>query len=143
MPRTIKHVFTYGTLMFPPVWNRVVTGDYESGEATIHGFRRLQVRGKEHPGLVISRGAPTLIGRIYFNVSRFDIERLDHFETQRYARVTVAATLSDETAETVLAEAYLALNLSELTDQNWDVQRFEREGLPKFMDSYVSVHAPK
>jgi gamma-glutamylcyclotransferase (GGCT)/AIG2-like uncharacterized protein YtfP len=139
----MKHIFTYGSLMFPPVWNRVVTGDYASQTASIHGFRRLAVRDKEHPALVIARGAAPIIGRVYLDVSNFDIERLDRFETNRYARVTVAVTLNDDDAETTAADAYLALNLSELTDHEWDVARFEREGLPQFMSNYVALHAPK
>jgi gamma-glutamylcyclotransferase (GGCT)/AIG2-like uncharacterized protein YtfP len=139
----MKHIFTYGSLMFPPVWNRVVTGDYASQTASIHGFRRLAVRDKEHPALVIARGAAPITGRVYLDVSNFDIERLDRFETSRYARVTVAVTLNDDDAETIAADAYLALNLSELTDHDWDVARFEREGLPQFMSNYVALHAPK
>jgi gamma-glutamylcyclotransferase (GGCT)/AIG2-like uncharacterized protein YtfP len=139
----MKHVFTYGSLMFPPVWNRVVTGDYQSQEASVHGFRRLAVRNKEHPALVISRGAPSITGRVYFDVSNFDIDRLDRFETNRYARVTIASTLNNESADIVLADAFLALNLSELAEHDWDVAQFEREGLPRFMDGYVAMHAPK
>jgi gamma-glutamylcyclotransferase (GGCT)/AIG2-like uncharacterized protein YtfP len=139
----MQHVFTYGSLMFPPVWNRVVTGDYESALATINGFRRLAVIEKEHPALVIAKGARQLTGRVYFDVSNFDLARLDHFETERYARITVAATISNDASETLAAEAYLALNLAELSDSDWDLERFEREGLPRFMESYVAKHAPK
>jgi gamma-glutamylcyclotransferase (GGCT)/AIG2-like uncharacterized protein YtfP len=135
----MKNVFTYGSLMFAPVWQRVVIGQYESTPATIHGFRRLAVIGKEHPGLVIAKGAPPMLGRVYYDVSEEDLARLDQFETDRYLRLTVAATVEDDA---FAAEAYLSLNLNELSDIDWDPERFEREGLPKFLDTYVAKHAP-
>jgi hypothetical protein len=127
--------------MFEPVWSRVVMGHYASEAASIRGFRRLAVHDKEHPALVIARGGAEILGRVYFDVRHSDVERLDAFETQRYARVTVPTkTQLDE--RLVLAQAYLALNLAELSELDWDVSRFEREGLPKFMASYVEKHAP-
>jgi gamma-glutamylcyclotransferase (GGCT)/AIG2-like uncharacterized protein YtfP len=135
----MKNVFTYGSLMFQPVWERVVIGRYKSSEATIHGFRRLAVIGKEHPGLVIAKGAVPMLGRVYFDVSDVDLARLDQFETERYLRLTVAATID---GDAFAAETYMALNLDELSDTDWDVERFEHVGLPKFLATYVAAHAP-
>ena len=135
----MKHVFTYGSLMFAPVWQRVVIGQYKSAPATIHGFRRLAVTGKEHPGLVIAKDAPPMLGRVYFDVSDQDLSRLDTFETERYLRVTVAATID---GDAFAAEAYMSLNFDELSNVDWDVEQFEREGLPKFLATYVAQHAP-
>jgi gamma-glutamylcyclotransferase (GGCT)/AIG2-like uncharacterized protein YtfP len=135
----MPNLFTYGSLMFPEVWKRVVRNEYRSALGTIHGFRRVYVREKEHPALVIAKGATPLEGRVYFNVSDEDIARLDQFETHRYARVGVAVTIDDKP---IVADAYLALNHDELTDVDWDVAKFEREGLPRFLESYVKKHAP-
>lgn len=137
----MQHVFTYGSLMFEPVWRRVVLGHYQSEVASIRGFRRLSVREKEHPALVVSRGGDQIVGRVYFDVRQSDIERLDAFETERYARVTITATAVRD-HRLILAQAYLALNVDELTNKDWDVSRFEREGLPRFMVGYVAQHAP-
>ncbi len=132
-------VFTYGSLMFPDVWQRVVLGDYQSSIGTIHGFRRVGVKGGEYPALIIWKDAPRLAGRVYFDVSDADIARLDHFETTRYARVSVAVTVNESAT---VADAYLALNHSELTDQDWDPNAFERNGLERFLKTYVAQHAP-
>ncbi len=136
----MANLFTYGSLMFPLVWHRVVRNEYPSALGTIHGFRRVAVRDKEHPALIIAKGGAPIEGRVYFDVSDEDIERLDQFETHRYARVGVAVTIDDKP---VIADAYLALNHEELSDVDWDVAKFEREGLPRFMESYVAKHAPK
>lgn len=136
------NVFTYGSLMFEPVWSRVVVGHYASELASIRGFRRLAVRDKEHPGLVIAKGGAPIVGRVYLDVRLSDVERLDAFETQRYARVCVsAAAQSDQ--RPLLTQAYLALNLDELSATDWDVARFEKEGLNRFLATYVEAHAPK
>jgi gamma-glutamylcyclotransferase (GGCT)/AIG2-like uncharacterized protein YtfP len=136
----MANVFTYGSLMFPVVWQRVVRGNYRSERGTIHGFRRLAVRDKEHPALVIAKGGAPIEGRVYFDVTDEDMARLDHFETPRYARVGVAVTIN-ETA--IVADAYLALHHDELTDVDWDVAKFEQEGLPRFLATYLERHAPK
>lgn len=125
--------------MFPAVWKRVVHNEYASALGTIHGFRRVAVRGKEHPALIIAKNGAPIEGRIYFDVSDEDIARLDFFETHRYARVSVAVSIE---GKPVVADAYLALNLEELSDVDWDVGRFEREGLPRFLATYVAQHAP-
>jgi gamma-glutamylcyclotransferase (GGCT)/AIG2-like uncharacterized protein YtfP len=135
----MRNIFTYGSLMFPAVWQRVVRGDYRSALGTIHGFRRVAVRDKEHPALIIAKGASPIEGRAYFDVSDEDVARLDHFETHRYARVGVAMTID---GKPIVADAYLALNHNELSDVNWDVEKFEREGLPRFLAGYVKAHAP-
>ena len=80
-----------------------------------------------------------MLGRVYFNVSDEDIARLDQFETERYLRVSVAVTIEEDA---FAAETYMALNLDELSDTDWDVSHFEREGLPKFLTTYVAQHAP-
>ncbi len=126
--------------MFPLVWQRVVAGEYRSAIASVHGFRRVAVRNKEHPALIICKGANPLQGRVYLDVSDDDIARLDEFETSRYARVSVVVDCDDAP---VTAFAYLALNLSELTNDDWDVAQFERQGLERFMSTYVAQHAPK
>jgi gamma-glutamylcyclotransferase (GGCT)/AIG2-like uncharacterized protein YtfP len=135
----MANLFTYGSLMFPEVWKRVVHHQYRSAIGTIHGFRRVCVRDKEHPALVIAKGGAPIEGRVYFDVSDADIARLDHFETHRYARVGVAAIID---GKPIAADAYLALHHDELSDADWDAAKFEREGLPKFMAGYVAKHAP-
>lgn len=133
-------VFTYGSLMFPPVWERVVRGQYRSEPAVVRGFRRVCVRDKEHPALVVAAAAaPAIEGRIYRGVDAADLARLDHFETAAYARVSVAATVG---SETVPAQTYLALNIDQLLLVDWDLARFERDGLPVFLRTYAVQNAP-
>lgn len=133
------NVFTYGSLMFPAVWTRVVRGDYRACDAAIHGFRRARVRDKEHPALIVSANAAPIVGRLYFGVGATDLARLDHFETVNYVRVTIAATVADRA---VSAQAYLALNLDSLLNDDWSATEFEQHGLPLFLATYAVLNAP-
>ena len=57
------HVFTYGSLMYAPVWERVVVGRYQAAQASAAGFRRHAVRGETYPGVVSAAGG-LVLGRL-------------------------------------------------------------------------------
>ena len=134
-----RNVFTYGSLMFPVVWNHVVLGHYRSSEASIHGFRRLRIRGEHYPALIINPNAGSLTGRVYFDVSASDIARLDHFETSDYARVSIAVTIA---GKALAADAYLALKPETLEQMEWSPETFELEGIASFLATYAVTNTP-
>ena len=134
-----RNVFTYGSLMFPVVWNHVVLGHYRSSEASIHGFQRLRIRGEHYPALIINPNAGSLTGRVYFDVSASDIARLDHFETSDYARVSIAVTIA---GKALAADAYLALKPETLEQMEWIPETFARDGLESFLTTYAATNAP-
>ena len=125
--------------MFSVVWARVVRGDYRSTTGTINGFRRVCVRDRQHPALIISPNAAPIVGRLYYDVNADDIARLDHFETGNYARVAITVTVADYV---VCAQSYLALNVDSLLNEDWSVATFEQHGLPIFNATYVVENAP-
>ncbi len=134
-----RSVFTYGSLMFPVVWDRVVHGDYRSSEASCHGFQRVRIRGEQYPALIVNPNARRLTGRIYFDVSANDIARLDHFETSDYARVSIAVIVADNA---FAADAYLTLKAEALELQAWSPEIFERDGLSSFLATYAVTNTP-
>ena len=125
--------------MFPVVWNHVVLGHYRSSEASIHGFRRLRIRGEHYPALIINPNAGALTGRVYFDVSASDITRLDHFETSDYARVSIAVTIA---GKALAADAYLTLKPESLAPLEWSPETFAREGLESFLTTYAASNTP-
>ena len=135
----MRNVFTYGSLMFPVVWDRVVLGRYRSSEATVHGFQRLRIRGEQYPALIINPNAGALTGRVYFDVTANDIARLDHFETSDYARVTIAVTIA---GKALAADAYLALKPETLEQMEWSPETFELEGIASFLATYAVTNTP-
>ena len=140
MPTETLNLFTYGSLMYPQVWQRVVRGSYTSSEAKIHGFRRLRLRDELYPVLVVAKGAPPLLGRIYYQVSATDVKRLDDFETNAYVRVTISATVN---GIAIPAHGYAGRHSAEVINQDWDPANFEQFGMRRFLDTYTHLQAPK
>jgi len=133
------NVFTYGSLMYPQVWDRVVKGRYRGAAALLRGFRRCALRGLTYPGAVPDAGAQ-VVGRVYFDVDPDDLARLDAFEASEYRREEVIVSRPDEPAGAcVRAQVYVYLEWSRLDARDWDAQRFEREQLAGFVDSHTGA----
>jgi gamma-glutamylcyclotransferase (GGCT)/AIG2-like uncharacterized protein YtfP len=143
------NVFTYGSLMYDAVWARVVRGQYSSVPARLSGFRRLAIRDETYPAVVPDADAEVL-GRLWFDVSPDDVERLDRFEGSEYRRQAVPVTplpardatpgvpggraegLPVQRSGCVSAHCYLWLDPARLLAQPWDESAFEREHLAGF-----------
>jgi gamma-glutamylcyclotransferase (GGCT)/AIG2-like uncharacterized protein YtfP len=132
------HLFTYGSLMFLPVWQRVVQGSYESRLATLKQHQRFALQGESYPA-VVARAAQQVQGRVYFDVQPADIARLDTFEGDAYQRVFGEVTLLDdsETLQQVTPVSfYLFLAQDKLSRTDWDPVYFERVGMEAFLATY-------
>jgi gamma-glutamylcyclotransferase (GGCT)/AIG2-like uncharacterized protein YtfP len=127
-------VFTYGSLMFSQVWRHVVRGHYASISGVAIGVRRGAVPNEEYPGCTRVANAHTQ-GRAYFNVDAADLARLDAFEGAHYWRESVLVK-SDE-GQTFPAWIYLYKFADVLTQTDWSPERFEREGMAKFLAHYT------
>ena len=130
------HLFTYGSLMFEPVWSRLVRGSYMKRTARLHGFARRRVRGDIYPVVFKSHDADWVDGMVYLNVSDEDVRRLDVFEGDLYDRQSQWVVV--EGAEKVIASAYvLKETYAHMTDdRDWDPQWFARSGLRTFLGGY-------
>lgn len=116
------HVFTYGSLMFAPVWERVVRGSYRSARARLDAYARFAVRGQSYPGIV-PMSASHVDGLLYFDVAANDLDALDRFEGAEYARTALTVRLEDG----VLCEAaaYVYLIRENLASAPWQPERFD------------------
>lgn len=124
------HIFTYGSLMFSEVWQRVVQGRYRFSPAVVHGYARFAIAGETYPGMVARAGA-TVSGVLYFDVDARDVVALDAFEGRDYRRETVRVAFAD--GGSAEANAYLYLLPQKLLDLPWDPQRFQLE---RFIGTY-------
>ncbi|HYD78527.1 MAG TPA: gamma-glutamylcyclotransferase family protein [Paucimonas sp.] len=124
------NVFTYGSLMFPEVWRRVVRGDYRSGAGIVADCRRYAIERETYPGMVREAGAG-VVGIVYFDVAADDLAALDVFEGADYRRETVAVRL--ENGAIVPAETYFYLATARLLDTPWDPDAFQMQ---RFLDTY-------
>ncbi len=131
----MNNVFTYGSLMFAPVWQKIVRGHYQSLPASAPGLIRFSVQSEPYPGAILSADGRT-DGRVYFGVSANDCARLDQFEGAHYARAKILLRL-DQTAQTIQAWTYLYLRPDALSTQPWSPQGFERDDMQRFLDTYT------
>jgi gamma-glutamylcyclotransferase (GGCT)/AIG2-like uncharacterized protein YtfP len=149
-------IFTYGSLMFPEVWQRVVLGEYESASAAAPGYRRFAVRGETYPAMVAAavgtveagEGVPTTLagvpdgagenpprpavaGVIYYGVSPLDCNRLDIFEGPEYRRERIRVILID--GQVVEADTYIHIMPERMDTAPWTPGEFD---LPGFLGTY-------
>lgn len=125
------HLFTYGSLMFAPVWERVVRGRYASSVETVKGFVRRGVTGEEYPAVIRSEAPDAVLsGRVYRNIQLADLQRLDAFEGDDYQRI------STRTCNSEPVELYLYLQPQRMTAQDWDPEWFRKTGMEAFLSRY-------
>lgn len=125
-----SHIFTYGSLMFPQVWRRVVSGNYRSSSARLDGYARFEIDNETYPGVIPQPGA-SVEGVLYFDVSPEDIAALDAFEGADYRRDTVQVTLGS--SEIVVAGTYIYLRPEKLSESPWIPEAFQLE---RFLDTW-------
>lgn len=131
-----RHLFTYGSLMFEPVWMSVASRGYSSCTARLDGFRRHAVRDESYPAVVNSGASGAhVIGRLYLGVAAADLARLDAFEGAHYQRIG-CEVVDIGSGKQMMAQVYLFLRPELLLPQDWDAVSFEQKGIESFMKSY-------
>jgi gamma-glutamylcyclotransferase (GGCT)/AIG2-like uncharacterized protein YtfP len=123
------NVFTYGSLMFAPVWDKVCEGRYATQKLTLQNFQRYCVVGESYPAIVSELGA-VVEGLVYISVSQADQLRLNQFEGDEYV-------LRNATINSIDVSFYEFVALDRLEKRPWSPSEFERKGLPAFLTSQV------
>lgn len=131
----MHNVFTYGSLMFSPVWQQVVDGDYRHQSATLSGFKRTRVQSEEYP-VIFANTHEHVTGQLYAGVSDYDLSKLDEFEGEFYVRQALEVLAA--TGENVTCFVYVLspIHLSIIDDKPWDPIEFETIGMPRFIARY-------
>jgi gamma-glutamylcyclotransferase (GGCT)/AIG2-like uncharacterized protein YtfP len=137
----MRNLFVYGSLMYEPVWRRIVTGDFRSKPALLTGYRRLRVANADYPAII--QGAGTVQGLVWLEVDGENLRRLDEFEGEPYARVS-GVVVGDDGVE-IAADYYEIRDAHRgiLENVEWDPREFERAGLARFLDRYSGFTDPK
>ncbi len=132
-----QHVFTYGSLMFAPVWQRVVAGRHRSSTAHLAGYRRFALSDETYPGMIeADADGGRVTGVLYFDVDAADLRALDAFEGSEYRRCTVQVTTPAHGP--VTAQTYVYLLPARLAAHDWDPAAFP---IARFMGTYCPDRA--
>lgn len=129
----MTHLFTYGSLMFEDVWNRLVKGNYLSQKATLNGFARRSVKEDEYP--VIFQADELVEGVVYYDINEEDMVILDTFEGEYYERTEVELLVKNELIRAcvyVLKEKHFDI----IDPKPWSEALFATEGIQRFLANY-------
>ncbi len=145
----MTHVFTYGSLMFDTVWQAVVKQAYSSERYTIKGFERRALRDADFPAAIYNT-RESIYGRLYYNVSDADIQRLDYFESGFYHlhREPMQAPDNSPRLERGKATTEIAIYIlkpeynSSLLAHDWNEEYFREAHLQKFLSNYSGYLQP-
>jgi len=128
------HLFTYGTLTFPEVWERISVGTFPSRPAVLRGYAMYRVKDAVYPGIVRSDSGAEVQGVLYDNLDEDTLFELDTYESSFYNRVPVTVLVNDGTE--VECQAYVVPDSRRdlLTDEQWDKDWFHRHELHRYLN---------
>jgi gamma-glutamylcyclotransferase (GGCT)/AIG2-like uncharacterized protein YtfP len=123
------NVFTYGSLMFAPVWEKVCAGRYATQKMVLKDFQRYCVKNESYPAVVPQQGG-SVEGLVYFDVSQADQLALNQFEGGEYV-------LRQYQIDGLSIAFYEYVALSRIDKRDWSPDDFEQKGLPEFISRHV------
>ncbi len=133
MPAKTQTLFVYGTLMHPPVFEKV-TGNKpgEMRKARLPGFQRSRLEGVTFPGIVPSTGHST--DGLLVAVDGDALSLLDAFEGSWYDRAPVVVEAGD--GQAICAEVYVTSQVVRhlITGEPWDFKNFLSVDLHSFLN---------
>jgi gamma-glutamylcyclotransferase (GGCT)/AIG2-like uncharacterized protein YtfP len=130
------HLFTYGTLMFPEIWQRVVAREVLRRPAVLKGYVAYRVVGDSFPVLVPGSATVETPGAVYFDLDDQAFERLDAHESDLYERRETDVTLDN--GEQVSCQVYILAerNRRFASSKRWTAEWFREEA----MNGYIARH---
>jgi len=130
------NLFTYGSLMFPEVWTRLVGPPGRCERSRLRGYATRRKRDDVFPGLITADPQAVVSGIVYFDLSDGVLKRLDEFETDFYRRMSVTVELTN--GQPIPAEVYVVAGdrFDALGDEPWDAEVFRRDHLEGFLQNY-------
>jgi gamma-glutamylcyclotransferase (GGCT)/AIG2-like uncharacterized protein YtfP len=123
------NVFTYGSLMFAPVWEQVCAGRYATQKMVLKDFQRYCIKNESYPAVVPLPGA-SVEGLVYLHVSDADRRKLDQFEGAEYV-------VRQQEISGIVVVFYEFVALDRLDYRDWSPSDFEHKGLPTFLARHV------
>ena len=125
-------LFCYGTLQYPEIMQQVSGNHYPGLPVVLENYACYTVRGEVFPGIIPEQGAVTY-GMVYNGLGNAQLERLDSFENDYYARRRVVVSGADERPLQAWAYVVRAEDRAVLSDELWDRGLFEMLHLQAYL----------
>jgi len=126
------HLFTYGTLMVPEIWESVVGARFEMRPGSVLGYAVYRVIAGVYPVMVAADATLRVDGVVYLDLDDRTVQLLDEYESDLYDRILVDAIASDAT---LTCHAYVLpkARWNYSSGETWDVEWFRREALDEYL----------
>ncbi|MFO7568309.1 MAG: gamma-glutamylcyclotransferase family protein [Smithellaceae bacterium] len=131
----MQNLFAYGTLMCEDIMTEVSGCLLSCEPGIVKGYSRRAVKGEPYPALVYSE-AGLVEGIVYRDLPMRAWERLDHFEGEMYARLSVQVELAGQLmlpAQTYVVQPEFR---NRLEKYDWDFAKFLSHGKEIFQRHY-------
>jgi len=128
------HLFTYGTLTFPEVWQRIAVQEAVAERAELTGFAIYRVRDAVFPGIVRASQEDVVAGVLYRDLDDETMFELDAYESDFYRRDTVSVVT--QMGESQECQVYIVPESRRdmLTDEPWDAKWFAEHKLESYLN---------
>ena len=128
------HLFTYGTLTFPEVWQRISMGTFPSRPAVLRGYSMFRVKDAVYPGIVRSDANSEVSGILYDDLDEDTLFELDTYESSFYDRLPVTVVVED--GAEVECHAYVVPRIAaRFADERcWDKEWFRAHELHRYLN---------
>jgi gamma-glutamylcyclotransferase (GGCT)/AIG2-like uncharacterized protein YtfP len=123
------NVFTYGSLMYAPVWEKVCVGLYPTRKLILRDFQRYCIKGESYPAVIPQPGA-SVEGLVYLDVTLADQLKLHQFEGDEYV-------FRHHQIDELSIGFYEYVALSRIERRDWNPSEFEQTDLPAFLHRQV------
>ena len=133
----MTNLFTYGTLMYEPVWQAVVGKTYQTQKGVLRGYAVYKVRQDVYPAIIKASKDDSVPGLIYYGIDETSLETLDRFEGEYYHRKTVDVAIDGSQQISCHAYVIKPAHFHILACDTWSAEWFEQHGLKKFLESYI------
>jgi len=127
------HVFTYGSLMYPDIFERVTGRLPQCYPAVLNDWRRHALKEVSYPGAVPQAGH-VIRGMLWHDLTDAELMRLDAFESSEYRRNSVLVTV--ESGLVWPAQIYVWLDPDRLEPNDWPQSDFEKYHRPQFFETH-------
>ncbi len=123
------NLFSYGSLMFEPVFLQVVGRLARAQSACLQGWSRHAIQGEIYPAALPDPGG-SIEGRVWFELTADEVIALDRFETEEYLRVDVVVQVNGVDLPCFV---YQWRDRTRLLAQDWSPATFRETGLAGFV----------
>ena len=131
------NLFTYGTLMFEPVWAATIGKTYQTGQGVLRGYAVYKVHNEVYPGIIRANEDDAVPGLIYYGIDANVLQTVDRFEGDTYYREVVEVDVGSSKKESCDTYVVKSKYFYILDCEKWHAEWFEQHGLNQFLASYV------